>query len=104
MIPPPASVLRRRSAVLTAGLALCLAAASAQEKPLVLLIQPSFGEAATKQGFQPFADYLARVTGTAVTIVTKPNFFAHWDTIRHNTGYDLVLDDAHFTDYRVQKF
>jgi len=70
----------------------------------VLLIQPTLGEETTRQSYQPLADYLATAVGAPITIVSKPNFFAHWVTVRRNTGYDLVLDDAHFTDYRVKKF
>jgi len=85
-------------------LMLCVAPAPAQERALVLLVQPIQGEAATKQSFQPLADYLSKATGVAITVAAKPNFFAHWDAVRRDAGYDLVLDDAHFTDYRVQKF
>jgi hypothetical protein len=102
MISSRASRICRYGAAL-AGIALC-AAATAQERPLVLLIQPTLGEEATRQSFQPLADYLSQAAGVTVTVVAKPNFFAHWDTVRRNAGYDLVLDDAHFTDYRVRKF
>jgi ABC-type phosphate/phosphonate transport system substrate-binding protein len=80
------------------------AAVSADEPPLVLLIQPTLSEEATRRAFQPLAQHLGEATGTRVVIATRPNFLAHWETVRRNTGYDLVLDDAHFTDYRVQKF
>jgi ABC-type phosphate/phosphonate transport system substrate-binding protein len=84
--------------------AFLLLSGSASAEPLLLMIQPTLGEDTTRQQYQPLADYLTRATGSEVTIVTKPNFFAHWDTVRRNRGYDLVLDDAHFTDYRVLKF
>lgn len=70
----------------------------------MLLIQPTRSEEATRRAFQPLADYLGQATGSRITLVAQPNFLAHWQTVRRNAGYDLVLDDAHFTDYRVQKF
>ena len=76
----------------------------ADDAPLVLMIQPTLGVETTRQTFQPLADYLGKTTGARFTVVTQPNFLAHWETVRRNSGYDLVLDDAHFTDYRVQKF
>jgi len=72
--------------------------------PLVLLIQPTLNQEQTRKTYQPLADYLSAATGRPITLLTRPNFFAHWQTVQRNTGYDLVLDDAHFTDYRIQKF
>lgn len=105
MISPFATLApRQRIVILFAWLVLCANPAGAQETPLVLMIQPMLGEETTRRMFQPLADYLGKEVGTPVTIVTPPNFLAHWETVRRNIGYDLVLDDAHFTDYRVQKF
>lgn len=92
-------------------LALCLwcsgfgfaALTHAQPGDVVLAIQPVLSETQTRAAFQPFADYLSQVSGRRVTIATRPNFMAYWDTLRKGAGYDLVLDAAHFTDYRVQK-
>jgi len=72
--------------------------------PLVLAIQPVLSESATRAAFQPLADYLSKVTGARCSILTSPNFFAYWDTIRKGAGYSLAFDAAHFTDYRVRKF
>lgn len=70
---------------------------------VVLAIQPVLSEAQTRASFGPLATYLSQVSGKRVTIATRPNFLAYWDTLRKGAGYDLVLDAAHFTDYRVQK-
>lgn len=78
-------------------------AAQAEPGDVVLTIQPVLSEARTRAAFAPFADYLSQISGRRVTIATRTNFLAYWDTVRKGTGYDLVLDAAHFTDYRVQK-
>ena len=78
-------------------------AAHAQADDIVLAIQPVLSETQPRAAFQPFADYLSHASGRRVTIATRPNFLAYWDTLRKGAGYDLVLDAAHFTDYRVQK-
>ncbi len=70
---------------------------------LVLLIQPILSAERTKQAFQPLADYLGRSADVRCVIATRPNFLAYWDTVRRREGYDLVLDAAHFTDYRIRK-
>ena len=57
----------------------------------------------TKKDFQPLADYLGAVTGKRVVIHTLPNFLSYWNAIRKPNSYDLIFDDAHFTDYRATK-
>lgn len=71
--------------------------------PFTLVVQPTHGVAMAPQGYQALADYLMLATGTHISVVTPPNFLAHWETIRRDNGIDLVLDDAHFTDYRIQR-
>lgn len=70
---------------------------------LVLAIQPVLGEEQTRQAFGPLAEYLAQSIGKKIRIYTRPNFLAYWDTMRRGGEYDLVLDAAHFTDYRISK-
>ncbi len=94
------------SAARVAVFALALLASTrteAADAPLVLLIQPILSEQQTQRAFQPLADFLAHVTDRRCVIATRPNFLAYWDTVRRGEGYDLVLDAAHFTDYRIRK-
>lgn len=98
------SILQRYGVVLAVYTLLTgSASATSALPPLVLTIQPILGEVQTKKAYQPLADFIARTTGRQVTILTMPNFFAYWDTIRRGKGYDFALDAAHFTDYRIQK-
>lgn len=78
-------------------------AEAAADEPLVLIIQPILSAERTREAFRPLAEYLSRVTGRKCEIRTLPNFLSYWEVIRRNSGYHLVLDAAHFTDYRVQK-
>ncbi len=80
------------------------AAAYANEDILELAIQPVLSEAKTKKAFKPLAEYLSKVTGKQVVVKTMPNFMAYWDTVRRADSYDLILDAAHFTDYRRKKY
>lgn len=75
----------------------------AEPGDIVFVIQPILSEEQTRRAFQPLADYLARATGKRIVIRTLPNFLAYWEVVRQDSGYQLVLDAAHFTDYRVQK-
>lgn len=72
-------------------------------KLLELAIHPVMSEQSTLERYQPVADYLSNKTGKQVVIRTTPNFFSYWEKIRQPNGYALILDSAHFTDYRSKK-
>ena len=38
-----------------------------------------------------------------VKLVTAVNFLAYWETMKKNNTYDLIVDAAHFTDYRAER-
>lgn len=93
---------RLRRATLLA-LLIVLPAAQAEVRVLVLGVAPLLDEPATRKQFQPLCDYLTSVTLLPCRVATRPNYLAYWDTMRRGEEYNLILDDAHFTDYRVQK-
>jgi hypothetical protein len=92
-----------RAAGLALGLWLMCTAPAMAAEPLTLLVQPILSEEQTRKAFVPLCEFIAQHTKRDCQIQTSPNFLAYWDTIRRNKGYDLALDAAHFTDYRVQK-
>ena len=77
--------------------------ASAASDELVLAVQPILDEEQTRKVFKPLCEYLTQATGRPCRLFTSPNFYAYWDTVRQSTAFNLVLDAAHFTDYRIQK-
>jgi len=77
--------------------------AHASDNGLVLGVSPLLSEAETHRQFQPLCDYLAGATHLPCRVATQANFLGYWETMRRGTEYNLILDDAHFTDYRVQK-
>lgn len=92
----------RRAAAL---LVFCLAfgTARAEVSELVLGVAPLLGETETRVQFQPLCDYLAAVARLPCRVGTRPNFITYWETIRQGKDFNLILDEAHFTDYRAQK-
>jgi len=70
---------------------------------LVLGVAPLVGEDETRRQFQPLCAYLAGATRLPCRVASRPNFLGYWETMRRSAEYNLILDDAHFTDYRVQK-
>ena len=77
--------------------------AAADTSKWILAIQPVQREDTTHEVYQPLADYIGKVTGKKCVLLTHNSFFSYWYTIHQGKGYDLALDEAHFTDYRLQK-
>ena len=94
-----------RNTAATVLLVLCLAAsiARAEVGELVLGVAPLLSETETQAQFQPLCDYLAHAAHLPCRIRTRPNFLSYWEMMRRGKEYNLILDEAHFTDYRAQK-
>lgn len=67
-----------------------------------LVVQPIQSPEVTKASFQPLVDYLKQATGADIELVTARNFVGYWQTMKKGDKYDLILDAAHFTDYRIE--
>lgn len=66
-------------------------------------IQPILGEKETRKAFQPLADFIATVTGDEVVIHTARDFPEYWVNQKKNNPYEIMMDNAFFTDYRIEK-
>jgi phosphonate transport system substrate-binding protein len=67
-----------------------------------LVVQPILTQDETRKAFQPLADYLSKATGQQIKLQTAVNFLTYWETMKKGK-YDLVIDAAHFTDYRASR-
>ena len=94
---------QRSAAVALLALCLTLSTTHAEVSELVLGVAPLLGEAETRTQYQPLCDYLASAARLPCRISTRPNFLLYWEMMRRGKEYNLILDDAHFTDYRAQK-
>ena len=68
----------------------------------VLSIQPMSSKEKAVETYQPLADYLTEKTGHQISIKAYRNFYSYWHKMKAGNDFDLVLDAAHFTDYRIQ--
>ncbi|MCK7576653.1 MAG: phosphate/phosphite/phosphonate ABC transporter substrate-binding protein [Chromatiales bacterium] len=105
---PTGRTTRRRTIQLTAALAIAAGALlshgqEARGPALVLGVAPLSREADTRRQFAPLCEYLARAAGRPCRVETTQNFLAYWQTMRRGEDYNLILDDAHFTDYRAER-
>ncbi len=68
-----------------------------------LAIQPILPRDRTVAAYAPLAEYLSRATGETIRIRASHNFVDYWESMRQPPGFDLVLDAAHFTDFRNRR-
>jgi len=68
----------------------------------ILSIQPMSSKEEVVETYQPLADYLSEKTGHHISIKTYRNYYSYWHKMRAGNDFDLVLDAAHFTGYRIQ--
>lgn len=86
--------------VLALLLMVLLPVTPARAADLNLYVQPISSVADTERAFKPLADYLSEKIGYKVHVKTEYNFLTYWERMRRGKDFDLVLDAAHFTDYR----
>jgi ABC-type phosphate/phosphonate transport system substrate-binding protein len=66
-------------------------------------IQPILGEEETRKAFSPLAEFFSRVTGDEVVIHTARDFPEYLVNQKKNNPYEIMMDNAFFTDYRNEK-
>lgn len=71
-------------------------------KEYSFIVQPIHSPAKMKQIYKPLVEYLNKETGHTFNVVTSGSFISYWEKMRKGQ-YDLILDAAHFTDYRIKR-
>ncbi len=72
-------------------------------KPINFIFQPILSPKRTVISYQPLVNYLRKTTGLDIKLVTAVNFPAYWETMKKGKEYDLIMDAAHFTEYRAKR-
>ncbi|MGQ0800954.1 MAG: phosphate/phosphite/phosphonate ABC transporter substrate-binding protein [Pseudomarimonas sp.] len=67
-------------------------------------VEPSYPPEQAQEVYKPLLDYLARTTGHKFSLNTPRNYHLHWRDIRRGAPFDFVYEEAHFVDYRAQRF
>ena len=91
-----------RSVLLTSLLCL-FATGTLSAQTINFVVQPISTPEQTRKTYQPVIDYLEQQTGEDFKLVTAKSFLSYWETMKRNQDYHLIMDAAHFTDYRVSK-
>jgi len=67
---------------------------------LSMAVQPELSEEDTRQLYQPLAEFLSKVTGQDVVVHTSRDYSEYWVTQKANNPYQIIIDNAFFTDFR----
>ncbi len=65
------------------------------------IVQPIFKPNKIKQIYAPLVRYLNKKTGHTFKVTTANSFISYWEKMKKGQ-FDLILDAAHFTDYRIK--
>lgn len=66
------------------------------------VVQPIHAPEKMKTIYQPLVNYLNKETGHTFKVVTARSFISYWEKMKKGQ-FDLILDAAHFTDYRIKR-
>ncbi|WP_407276249.1 phosphate/phosphite/phosphonate ABC transporter substrate-binding protein [Halothiobacillus sp. DCM-1] len=70
---------------------------------LSFAIPPFLPQAELEKSFSPLIDQISQMTGLPITLKTFPNYLAFWQETRSGSNFDIALDAAPTTDFRVQR-
>lgn len=101
--PVPAGARGWLRPMALAWVLLACPALQARDGHFTLVVQTGLSAADAAAAFDPLASYLTRVTGYRLRLEVPSTVLAHWQAMGEREDYDLVLDEGHFTDYRVKR-
>lgn len=70
---------------------------------LTFAVEPNYDPARAQQVYQPLVDYVSRSIRRPLRLVTSKNYHFYWSDLRSQRVADLVYDEPHFTDYRIER-
>lgn len=92
----------RTRALLVASLAALLPLAASAENYRVA-VEPSYPPDQALEVYTPLLDYLGKQTGHTFELVSVRNYHFYWRDLRAQKPIDFVFEEAHFTDYRINR-
>jgi hypothetical protein len=77
--------------------------AAEQNRTFRFAVEPSYPPAQAREVYRPLLEYLANQTGQKFELVAVRNYHFYWRDLRRDAAIDFAFEDAHFTDYRIQR-
>ena len=91
-----------RHALIAIALIACSPLSAGALEPLVMVVQPINSQQTTEANYGPMADYLSEHIGHPIVLKPVSNYLSFWGMARREKQFDLALDAAHMTSYRVK--
>ena len=66
-------------------------------------VEPTYTPERAKEVYEPLIAYLNKSTGHTFKLVVARNYAFYWNDLRKRTDLHFVFDEAHFTDFRIQR-
>ena len=88
------------------GLALagCSLALSASAAEYNFAVEPVYTPERAREVYEPLINYLNTSTGQTFKLVVARNYAFYWNDLRNRKDLHFVFDEAHFTDFRIQRY
>ena len=76
---------------------------TAQAADYTVTVEPNYPPAQAQQVYRPLLAYLSKATGQRFILKTAGNYHVYWRDMRGGTPTDFAFEEAHFTDYRINR-
>lgn len=77
---------------------------SAMAANYTVSVEPNYPASQAQEIYKPLLSYLGKTTGHTFTLKTVNNYHAYWRDVLANTPTDFTFEEAHFADFRIQRF
>jgi ABC-type phosphate/phosphonate transport system substrate-binding protein len=67
-------------------------------------VEPNYPADQAQDIYKPLLSYLNKSTGHTFTLNTVNNYHAYWRDVLANKATDFTFEEAHFADFRIQRF
>jgi hypothetical protein len=86
-----------------ASLLVAFFAGSANAADYTVTVEPNYPPAQAEAVYKPLLAYLSKATGQHFILKTAGNYHVYWRDLRGATPTDFAFEEAHFTDYRINR-
>lgn len=78
-------------------------AGAANAADYAITVEPNYPPAQAQRVYQPLLAYLSKATGQHFILKTAGNYHVYWRDMRDGANADFAFEEAHFTDYRINR-
>ena len=91
------------SAILIGILVALLSIGTAKAADYTVTVEPIYPPGQAQEVYKPLLDYLSKATGQRFVLKPVANYHVYWRDMRNSAKTDFAFEEAHFTDYRINR-